>query len=261
MPSPFPGMNPYIERPELWNDFHNTFIPTIREFLAPLIQPRYFVRIEENVFIHEPPAHERFPLGKPDISVHPTSRTPPVAPSNSVAVLAPATVGMPVIVDESRLPYLEIRDRARNDTVTIVELLSPASKATGVHRDLYISKVQRILASRTNFVEIDLLRGGPRMPWERLPSCDYYAIVSRPADRNSEEPHAGLWPIGLRDPLPTIPIPLRADEPEPTLDLQVILHRIYDTAGYQLFIYDSDPEPPLSGADAVWAAQLVNLPA
>jgi len=254
-------MNPYIERPELWNDFHNTFIPAVREFLAPQIQPHYFIRIEENLFIQEPGSHERFLLGKPDISVHPTGRGKPRTPTNGVAVLAPASVGMPEIVEDERLPYLEIRDRVRNKVVTILELLSPSNKATGVNRDQYRAKVSRILASSTNFVEIDLLRGGPRMPWERLPDCDYYALVSRPAERNSDDPHAGLWPLRLRDTLPTIPIPLRPGEPEATLDLQAILHRIYDTAGYQLFIYDSEPEPPLTGEDAAWATQLLHPPA
>ena len=68
---------------------------------------------------------------------------------------------------------------------------------------------------------------------------------------------AGVWPVGLRDPLPRIPIPLKAGEPEPALDLQMILHRVYDAAGYGMSIYESDPEPPLEPADAVWAAQLV----
>jgi hypothetical protein len=256
MPSPFPGMNPYIERADLWNDFHNSFIPAARELLAPQIRPRYYVRIEEHLFIHEPTARERFPLGKPDISIHPMSSTRDS--KNAVALTAPATVGMPMIVEEERLPYLEIRDRNRDQVVTVLELLSPANKNTGPYRDQYLAKIGRILASGTNFVEIDLLRGGPRMPWTHLPACDYYVIVSRPADRTSDHPHAGIWPLRLREPLPTIPIPLRAGEPEPTLDLQAMLHHIYDTADYHLFIYRADPDPPLPPADAVWAAQLLN---
>lgn len=262
MPSPFPGMNPYIEQPAAWQDFHTRFIPLAAELLGAQVLPRYFVKIEEHLFIHEPSAKERFPLGRPDLSVHPGSNghSAEQATGGSVAV-APYSVGMPVVVEEERLPYLEIIDRANRKLVTVLELLSPSNKQVKSDRDQYRAKVQRILASSTNFVEIDLLRGGPRMPWERLPECDYYAIVSRPAERNSEHPHAGLWPVRLRDTLPTIPIPLRPGEPEATLDLQAILHRIYDTAGYQLFIYDSDPEPPLSAEDAVWAAQLLHPPA
>lgn len=260
MPSPFPGMNPYIERPGVWNDFHDSFIPAAREALIPQIVPRYYVRIEEHLFIHEPTARERFALGRPDLSVHPAGGTT-AASAGAAAVAAPAQVGLPVVVEEERLPYLEIRDRDRHEVVTVIELLSPANKAPGPQRDQYLAKAQRILASRTNFVEIDLLRGDPKMPWDRLPACDYYAIVSRPADRKADSPHASLWPLGLRDPLPTVPIPLRPGEPEPTLDLKAVLDRVYDAAAYHLFLYSSDPEPPLSGPDAVWAAQILHPPA
>jgi hypothetical protein len=259
MPSPFPGMNPYLERPDVWNDFHDSFIPAAREALVPHLLPRYYVRIEEHLFIHEPPAEERFPLGRPDLSVHPG--TGPAAGGAAGVAAAPASVGMPVVVEEERLPYLEIRDRAGNETVTVVELLSPANKATGPQRDQYLAKVRRVLSSRTSFVEIDLLRGGPRMPWDRLPACDYYAVVSRHAQRAGGDPRADLWPLRLRDPLPPVPIPLRPGEPEPILDLQAILHRIYDAAGYEMFLYQADPEPPLAGPDAVWAAQLLHPPA
>ena len=184
----------------------------------------------------------------------------PVATPGGVAV-APASVGMPAIVEEEHLPYLEIRDRSNNEIVTVIELLSPINKATGPYRDQYLAKVKRILASRTNFVEIDLLRGGPRMTWDRLPECNYYAIVSRHAARTSDDPQADLWPIRIRDKLPSIPVPLRPGEPEPTLDLQAIVHRIYDAAGYQMFLYQSDPEPPLSVADAAWAAHNPPAPA
>jgi hypothetical protein len=260
MPSPFPGMNPYIERPDVWNDFHDSFIPIAREVLAPQIRPRYYIRIEEHLYIHEPTADERFALGRPDLSVHRTPDTT-AAPTNGGLVAAPAYVGMPIIVEEERLPYLEIRDRTNNEVVTVIELLSPSNKDPHTHRDQYRAKVSRILASKTNFIEIDLLRAFPKMPWSRLPACDYYAIVSRHADRVGDNPQAAIWPLGIRDPLPTIPIPLRAGESEATLDLQAILHRIYDAADYQLFLYSSDPEPPLRVADAVWAVQILYPPA
>ncbi|AMV23877.1 hypothetical protein VT84_05650 [Gemmata sp. SH-PL17] len=256
MPSPFPGMNPYIERPDVWNDFHDSFIPAVREVLTAQVQPRYYVRIEEHLYIHEPAAKERFALGRPDLSVHPNPHS--VVATSGTAISAPAYVGMPVIVEEERLPYLEIRDRVKNEVVTIIELLSPANKATGGGREHYLAKVQRILASKTNFVEIDLLRGHAKMPWDRLPECDYYALVSRHADRQGDDPRAAIWPWKVRDPLPTIPIPLRTGEAEPTVDLQAILHRVYDAAGYSMFLYDSDPEPSLSASDAVWAAQLLH---
>jgi uncharacterized protein (TIGR02996 family) len=247
MPAPFPGMNPYIERPDVWNDFHDSFIPAMREVLTGQVQPRYYVRIEENLYIHEPPKRERSPPGRPDLSIH--ARTRPGAEAVGVAIAAPIQVGMPVLDEDERLPYLEIRDRAKHEVVTVIELLSPTNKSKG--RTEYLAKVQRILAGNTNFVEIDLLRGRAKMPWGRLPECDYYALVSRYADRSGNDPHAAMWPLRLRDPLPTIPVPLRPGEAEPTVDLQALLHRIYDAAGYSMFLYDSDPEPPLPAANAV----------
>jgi hypothetical protein len=102
-------------------------------------------------------------------------------------------------------------------------------------------------------VEIDLLRGRPRMPWLDMPACDYCVVVSRFEQR----PKADLWPIGLRERLPEIPIPLRAGDPDARLDLQQVLHHIYDAAGYAYTIYSGPPEPLLSADDAAWAASFV----
>jgi len=67
----------------------------------------------------------------------------------------------------------------------------------------------------------------------------------------------GVLPIGLRDPLPTIPVPLLAPDPEIRLDLKAILERTYDASGFVKYIYETDPEPRLSPADATWARSLL----
>ena len=90
------------------------------------------------------------------------------------------------------------------------------------------------------------------MPMDDLAECDYYALVSRWPER----PNAGVWPIRLRDPLPSIPIPLDSSHPDATLDLQKILHRVYDAAGYEDYIYRGQPEPKLPQADDEWARTL-----
>jgi hypothetical protein len=61
----------------------------------------------------------------------------------------------------------------------------------------------------------------------------------------------------LRDPLPTIPIPLRAPYGNVELDIQSVLHGVYDRAGYQDYIYLEKPNPPLSAEDAAWAQSLI----
>jgi len=260
MPSPFPGMNPYLEGAAAGTDFHNSFIPYAREALTAQVLPRYFVKIEEHLFIHEPSAAERFAVGHSDIAIGPTHGAIPSGNVGVVPSVAPATVGMPAEIEMVRIPYLEIRDRESRQVVTVLELLSPANKYTGADRDAYFNKMQKLLRTNTHVVEIDLLRGGPRMPWQSLPACDYYALVSRYPDRMRDGARADVWPVRLRDPLPVIPIPLRPGEPEATLDIQAVLHRVYDTAGYALYIYDGPPEPRLAPADAAWADGVLNPP-
>ncbi|MFO0805033.1 MAG: DUF4058 family protein [Gemmataceae bacterium] len=257
MPSPFPGMNPYLERAEVWHDFHTRFIPAAASAIGKLVAPKYFTKIEEHLYVHEPSAEHRFSLGRPEISVHPSAEARQQSSGETAVIDAPASVGMLMDVDFERVRYLEIRDRFNREVVTVFELLSPSNKYAGADRSQYVSKVKRVLESQTNFVELDLLRGGPRMSWAGLPKCDYYALVSRAGTRFRDPPEAQVWPIGLRDRLPKIPIPLRAGEPEPLLDLQAIVDEVYDAAGYSLYIYDGSPEPQLSPTDAEWAERLL----
>jgi len=150
--------------------------------------------------------------------------------------------------------YVEIRDRESWEIVTVLELLSPANKRPGPDREACLSKRAELLSSAAHFIELDLLRGGPRLPLEGLPECDYYALVSRVEDR----PRAGVWPLRLHDRLPVLPIPLRAPDPDARLDLQAILQRVYDAARYQRYIYTTPPQPPLPPAETAWAAGLVD---
>ena len=55
MPSPFPGMNPYLEQEDVWDDFHGRFIPIAAEWIGAQVQPAYIVKMGMNVYIHEPP--------------------------------------------------------------------------------------------------------------------------------------------------------------------------------------------------------------
>jgi hypothetical protein len=110
-----------------------------------------------------------------------------------------------------------------------------------------------VLRSEANFVEIDLLRGGRRMPLDRPPDCDYCVLVSRRQDR----PRVGLWPVRLREPLPVIPVPLRPGEPEPTVALKPVLDQVYDAGDYADDLYRGHPDPPLPAADAEWAKQFL----
>jgi hypothetical protein len=250
MPSPFPGMNPYLEQEDAWHDFHERFMPMAAAMLEPQVGDDYIVKIDETVYIHEAESNQREMLGRADVFVSQAGGAPR---STATALFdSPATVTLPT-VDVERDSVVEIRDRRSRQLVTVIELLSPTNKRPSKYRDQYLAKRGRILASPTHFVEIDLLRGGPRMPIDDLPACDYCVVVSRAEDR----PRAALWPIRLREPLPSIPIPLREADRLPRLDLQGLLQRIYDDAGYQKYIYDERPDPPLGRKDAAWAKSLL----
>jgi hypothetical protein len=152
-------------------------------------------------------------------------------------------------VDVDRLNYLVIEDVEYREVVTVIEVLSPTNKYSGADREQYLTKRRQLLHSRVHFVEIDLLRGGPRMPIPGLPPCDYCAIVSRFEDR----PRGGLWAWRLRDPLPVLPIPLREPHPPATLDLKAVLDQVYDAAHYARYLYQGQPHPQLSADDMAWA--------
>jgi len=254
MASPFPGMNPYLEWSEIWQDFHQSFIPALREVLAEQIRPRYLVKLEEQLFIHELPAADRRFLGRGDVNI---ARREPSAGGSQMALVAPAPAYGRIVevVDIESHAYIEIRDRHGSELVTVIELLSPSNKRIGGDRDQYLAKRHRLLTSSTHLVEIDLLRGEARLPLEGLPPCDYCVTVSRAQER----PGVAIWPIQLRERLPIIPIPLKPQDPEAAVDLQALLHRVYDAAGYADYIYDGAIDPPLDGEAAAWANQLVSV--
>jgi uncharacterized protein DUF4058 len=250
MPSPFPGMNPYLEHEDAWHDFHERFIPAVAEAIGPQVRPAYIVKIDQHLYIHELPADERRLVGRSDVSI---ARSPDAAAAPRTAVLEdPMEIVLPA-VDWERHAFIEIRDRDSRDVVTVVELLSPSNKNPGSDREQYLGKRAHALRSRAHLVEIDLLRGGPRMPHIAVPDGDYCVVVSRTERR----PRIGVWPVRLRDRLPVVPIPLRAPDPDARLDLQAVLHRVYDAAGYQDYVYAHPPQPPLRPEDADWARQFL----
>jgi hypothetical protein len=251
-------MNPYLEQEDVWHDFHQSFIPAARELLTPQLRPRYYVKVEVHLYIHELPADQRRQVGRADVAVtRPAvsrgSRPAATSSTPSGVTSAPAYATVRMAVDVERDSYLEVIDAKTREVVTVIELLSPSNKAPGADRDQYLAKRLQVLNSTAHLVEIDLLRGGPRMPLDDLPESDYYAMVSRVEER----PRAGIWPVRLRDRLPEIPVPLRQGDDDVRLDLQSILHRVYDAAGYDDYMYASEPRPRLPPEDAEWARQFI----
>jgi hypothetical protein len=245
-------MNPYLEQTDAWEDFHYWYVGAMGRALERCIGPNYYVKVESRIYLHELSAKERRYFGKSDIGLSAPKETSAKAPGAVATLPAPYPLDL-TNVEEWRQRYLEITDRRQRRVVTAIELLSPANKTPGPDRDDYLRKRTLILASSVSFVEIDLRRGGQRPNHPGLPPCDFYVLISRASDR----PRAGMWPIALRDRLPVIPIPLTAPDSDVLLDLQALLHQVYDETGFAKYIYSDSPEPPLSAEDLAWAKSLV----
>ncbi|MBO1348802.1 MAG: DUF4058 family protein [Hormoscilla sp. GUM202] len=253
MPSPFPGMDPYLEHPQLWLGVHHLLISEIFRLLSPQLLPKYRVAVE--VRMYETGGPNSLLVGIPDLIVKREQREETKPSRSQVAVLSPpaqpvtVTTPIPETIKEG---YLEVQEVGTGEVVTALEILSPKNKRSGKGRNAYQKKRQRVLGSATNLVEIDLLRGGIPMPFfgDNIFS-DYRILVSR----DNQRPYADLYAFNLPDAIPSFPLPLQSGDVEPVVDLQRLLNEIYDLSGYELVIdYSQKPEPPLSEANAAWAS-------
>jgi len=186
-------MNPYLEQEDAWHDFHERFIPSVATLLGGQLRPRYIVKIDEHIYVHELAAESRRWVGRGDVSLLRGSQEAadePVPRTVAGVLEAPARVRLPA-VDLERLSYVEIRDRRDREPVTVVELLSPANKHPGPDREQYLAKRMELLNGPVHLVEIDLLRGGPPLPAAGRPECSNSVLVSRVERRLDAE----FWPI------------------------------------------------------------------
>lgn len=254
MPSPFPGMNPYLEHPELFPGVHHSLISEIAKLLTPQLRPKYRVAVE--VRMYNTTDDSSLIVGIPDVTIKSRQTTKDLT-INNVAVAIQTQpikvkVPVPVTVKEG---YLEVREVGTDILVTTIEILSPTNKRAGKGREAYEEKREKVLLSRTNLVEIDLLRRGNPMPIiSTNPSSDYRILVCR----GNRRPSADLYPFNLPDVIPSFPLPLRAEDTEPIVNLQLLLNDVYDLYGYDLVVdYHQEPVPKLREDDAAWSDALL----
>ncbi len=254
MPSPFPGMDPFIES-RAWKGFHSRFLGNLSDQLVAQLRPRYVVQFEEYVFLaRDENQPDRWM--EPDLAViEELSDSSLPARSAATATLAPFmhTVALP---RQRRQKYLTIRDTELRNVVTVLELLSPANKTPGDGWGEYLVKRSNVFNTPANLVEIDLLRGGKRpLTREPLEPGDYYVFVFR----HPRLPHVEVYAWTLRERLPVIPVPLAGDDPDAVLDLQAAFSTTYDRAGYDYALnYRRAVEPPLDEATAEWVRSLLS---
>ncbi len=260
MPSPFPGMNPWLEAPELWPGVHSAFISEIRVYLNARMPSKYFADVEERVFLCDSD-DPMIRLIVPDVNVRETAISTNFGTETSTAAtLTPpllARMADPVV----RERRLVIRSADEQTIVTVIEILSPANKTSGsAGRSSYLAKRRDVLESESHFIEIDLIRSGKQLePGQGLRRSDYLIWLSRSQDRSIFE----YWPTPLKSPLPTIPVPLLPGDSEVALNLQAVLNDVYDHSGYVRRINYSQPvpEPLLGEARMTWLNQFMKPPA
>ena len=270
MPSPFPGMDPFLEDPGQFPTLHGGLITAMMSQLQRTLPDGYLASANERVWIGEgtrtvEPDNEVLRRGDFD-------RPPePWAGNGSVAATATlvAAETEPVVVEaksdphRERLVEIRARDDGRERVVAVLEVLSPSNKRRGPGRDSYLNKQHEVLGTRQHLIEIDLLRDGQvttALPDDHrefaVRDAPYHACVSRGDLPDRFE----VYPIPLRGRLPKISIPLEPDTDPVALDLQAAFERAYDDGPFARRNLYGDPArivPPLPPDDAAWAAELL----
>jgi Protein of unknown function (DUF4058) len=256
MASLFPGMDPYLEFQSHWPDFHNALIAEIRNELGATLPDSYVARVDERIEVvtaeSEPTSTYR-----PDVLIG-RFEAEVARPSETLSSAGTATLE-PILIEildrdpqELRITWVEIRALPELELVTAIEVLSPVNKSWQ-GRGAYLEKRDKLHASRVNLVEIDLLLGGTPLPMkQRIQPGGYYTIVARAA----RYPVAEVYRWSVRDPLPPLPIPLRAPDADISISLAALVTRVYDLGRYARTLHHKLALPEaiqLSPEDRTWA--------
>lgn len=252
MPSPFPGMDPYLEG-YLWADVHQGLAAEIRRALTPFLRPHYVARLAVTILRGEAlageisimypdvevlRARERRQLKESGVTVDSAWATPTTLDWSTIQ---PAPLVVPITDElEFRQVTVEVRDVAENELITAIEIVSPVNKREPGWRQ-YREKRQRLMEAGVHLLEIDLVRRGARpVSHPYLPETAYLVALTRGHSVQLE-----LWPLGVRDPLPVVPVPLHPADRDVPLDLGKVLASVYEEAAYDLSIdYEQEPPPP-----------------
>jgi hypothetical protein len=261
MPSPFPGMDPFLENPAFFPSVHSRLITFMAEALQSRLPEPYFADISERLWVE---TTER--QIEPDVDVF---RLDQPAKENPGAV-AVEVRSQPIVItvphDEKRETFVEIRTRSGEGErlVTTIEILSLSNKTPGQKgRDLYVQKQREIIDSdRIHLVEIDLLRAGTHataVPRNRLirkaSPFDYHVCIHK----FDQFVKYFVYAIQLPERLPEIAIPLLPGDGSVPLDLQAVFDRCYDSGPYPRRVHyqASRLDPPLPPNQLEWVKQLL----
>jgi hypothetical protein len=221
MPSPFPGMDPFLEHEKVWPSFQHQFIGSLFQILLPNLVDRYRARVGQRTY------HTEMPLF--------TS----------------------IIREEHVEEFIEVRNRSDSRLVTIVDVVSPANKTSDRGRAAYLDKRREARAQSASIVEIDLvMQGQPLLDYSRdgLPEWDYAVTVTRCTQPERYE----IYTSTLQKRLPRFKLPLAVDDRDTVVDLQAAFARCYDQGGFATQIDYQKPAPALTDdGDCRWVHDLL----
>jgi Protein of unknown function (DUF4058) len=257
VPSPFPGMDPYLEDPDLWRGLHHRLISAADDQLQPQLIPRgYVVDIQSRIWLEEP-ARSIYP----DVAL--LKAQAGAQAQESAAGIGTTLADEPVRVQsraaEVREDYLQIYEKSTKKLITGIELISPTNKSDRRGRALYLRMRRELRREGVNEVEVDLARGGkplvrlPKSILDKIQPGGYVVNIARANNLDYE-----FYPIEVKARLPRVGIPLKPGEPDVVLDLQAAVARVYDGGAYSLRIdYSREPVPPLNEENSRWAKELL----
>ena len=245
--NPFPGMNPWLE--SRWHTVHSRLITYACDQLQQRLPEGLFAITEEGLTVDAPESPK---LVVPDVQVA-ESWDRAAAPAVAIQDI-PVAKSVIVRVDPEVDRWIEIIDQA-GKLVTVVELLSPSNKESGLSGAR--RKRKSYAEGQANYVEIDLLRGGRRVS---VPpdvafgmGTAYFAVIIRSLVIHERE----IIGIPLEQPLPALPIPLRKEDADVPLELQPLVDTTFANARFPWIDYRKDPDPPLNPQQNVWADKLL----
>lgn len=223
MPSPLPGMDPYLESTAVWPTFHRQLIAALYQTLLPGLVDRYRARVTARRYTSE------------FVLFTSVTRTP------------------------HEEEVIELRSRADGRLLTVVDVVSIGNRTTTAGRAAYLETRKQAVAERAGLVEIDLLtQGKPLLEFDRtgLPPHDQTVTVTRGATPDRYE----IYTSGVRKRLPKFKLPLAADDRDSVVDLQLAFARAFDLGGFDRVIDYTKPLPAdvkLTDDDRVWVAEQV----
>jgi hypothetical protein len=219
MPSPFAGMDPYLEDGKLWPSFQHQMVHSLYQMLLPGLMDRYRARVCQRIYVAE------------------------------------QALFTSIIREEHQESLIEIRQRADGRLITIVDAAGPANKTTSEGRAAYLEKRREGQSCQCNLVEIDLvLQGAPLLDYSRegLPDWDFAVTVTRASKPDQYE----IYTATLEKPLPRFRLPLAADDRDTVVDLQAAFNRAFDQGNFlEKIDYRHDPATKLDDADRAYVDQ------